>query len=491
MAFKRPAVRTRLSPPKIGKARNGFADFSFADKRRILYFFLHGKCVKIMNVKQIISTVIESNGMNGEGVSHIDGKAVFIPYTLKGERVSAFVKSVNKRYATASVIKVEEPSAHRVEPKCPYYFKCGGCDMLHVSPEYRRETLLSELKSNFKKIAGIDCDPKLFYSGDSRRNKISMPFALSGRKVVLGLYRQGTHVVEPVECMSADEITRLVARTVQSIASEFSLSVYNENTGAGLLRHLVVREVGGRAQVTVVVNGDGLGDEVERELHRRLPENVDLFICPNTKRNNVILGDSVRLIKGNARLEVNVLGVKAMLGPLSFFQVNDDVRDMLYSDAINCITSGTLVDLYSGIGITSNLAAAKCEKVYAVEVVPQAVEDAKETAAINGNADKITNILGRAEDVLPKIADGITAADVLVDPPRKGCEPSVIRAAAAIKPQKLIYISCNHATMCRDIRLFIDEAEARGALYSIDRVALYDMFPGTHHVETLVCLRRV
>lgn len=443
-----------------------------------------------MNIGEILDIEIEGSGMNGEGVTRADGKVVFVPYTLKGERVRAKVKSVKKNYATASVIKVLSPSEHRIDPNCPHYYKCGGCDMGHIDGEYRRKILLDELKNNLKKIANIDFTPTEFVSfscGTARRNKLSMPFGYVDGKVVSGLYRQNTHVVEPVTCEFATPLMVGVARTVCDFADKRHISVYDETTCTGLLRHLIIREIGGRASVTLVVNGGGLEPRsYERELGGMLPNNVDFFICPNTRKNNVILGDTVRLVKGNARLKVCVCGIDAELSPLSFFQVNDEMRDKLYAHAIGAVSAETLIDLYSGIGITSNLAARKCDKVIAVECVPQAVADADRTAALNGNSGKIKNICGKTENVLSEIARDCARADILADPPRKGCGADVARAIARFGPERFIYISCNHATMCRDIKVFTDEDHN----YEITDCKVFDMFPNTHHTETLVVLRR-
>ncbi len=443
-----------------------------------------------MNVKDVVELDIIDSGMDGEGVARLDGKVVFVPYTLVGERVRAVVKSVKKNYLTASVIKVLSPSPHRVTPACPHYYKCGGCDTLHIDGKYRREALVGDLKNNLKKIAGIEYSPE-FVAGDGARNKLSMPFGLSGGKTVIGMYRHGTHTVEPVDCGFMGELTRETVRVVLDAVNRRNISVYDEKSGRGLLRHLVIREIGGRASATLVVNGDGIGDDIEREIGDALQQSVDFFVCPNTRRNNVVMGDSVRLVKGEPRLPVNVLGVRAMLSPLSFFQVNDSIRDKLYEAAISCVNSPALIDLYSGIGITSNLAAKKCEKVIAVEVVPQAVEDADATAELNGNADKIRNICGTAEDVLPDIAAGLNCdVDVLVDPPRKGCGGAVMTAISNLAPKRLVYVSCNHATMCRDVRIFIDECAAHGDDYEVCDCRIFDMFPQTHHVETLFCLSK-
>lgn len=439
-----------------------------------------------MKLGEIIELDIVSNGMNGEGVARCEGKPVFVPYAVAGERVRAVFMSVKKNYAFATVIKVLSPSEYRVKPTCPYYFKCGGCDMGHLSPDYRQSVLMAELSSNFKKIARLDVFPSEFIDcADKKacRNKLSMPFGSADGKVVLGLYRQNTHVVEPVECEKASDAIRSVCATVCAFATKKKLSVYNEATGRGLLRHAAVRAACGRAALTLVINGDGF--DGESELAELLPDTVDLFVCPNTKRNNVIMGDTVRLIKGNARLKVEASGVKAELSPLSFFQVNDEIRDKLYAAALSALGSPKLIDLYSGIGITSNIAATAGKTVYAVECVPQAVADADRTATLNGNSDRIENVCGDVADVLNKLRpNGET--DVLVDPPRKGCGAEVMRAISALLPRTLVYISCNHATMCRDVRAFLDASPD----YEITDCRIFDMFPDTHHTETLAVLSR-
>ena len=441
-----------------------------------------------MNLNEVVELEITDSGMNGEGVAHSDGKVVFVPYTLKGERVRAVVKQIKCKYAICSVIKVLSPSQHRTEPECPHYFKCGGCDTRHLSADYRKTALIADLKNNLKKIANIAFDNIEFVPNSEEtplRNKLSMPFGYKDGKVVLGLYRQNTHVVEPVSCRMSGALAKSIADTVCDFANGKRMSVYNEKSGKGLLRHLVVRTVGSRASATLVINAQKF--DGEKELAKLLPDNVDCFVFPNTARNNVIMGDTVRLVKGNERLKVEVLGVKAELSPLSFFQVNDYMRDKLYESAMNAVTSDMLIDLYSGIGITSNLAAKKCGKVIAVECVPQAVDDADYTAQLNGNAEVITNVCGNVEEVLPRIVGEVGGSiDVLIDPPRKGCGEAVAKAIAGVKPNMLIYISCNHATMCRDIRAFLDVSPD----YVVESVKLFDMFVGTHHTETMICLKR-
>lgn len=443
-----------------------------------------------MNVKDVIEVDILSNGMDGEGIARVDGKVLFVPYTLKGERVRVAIKQVKKKFAFATAIKIISPSPYRIKPECPHFYKCGGCDMGHIDGEYRKRLLRDELINNFKKIAGMECAPTEFVcspTGARRaaRNKISMPFGAVDGKVVLGLYRHNTHTVEPVDCAMQSEGAKNIAQIVCDLANAKRLSVYDERSGNGLLRHLVLRTLGGRTSAVLVINGEGK-QAFEHELAARLPDTCDFFISENARKNNVIMGDVVRLVKGGERISAEVCGVRVELSPLSFFQVNDDIRDRLYAEAMSAVVSDTLIDLYSGIGVTSNLAAKKCESVIGVEIVPQAVADADRTAELNGNADRIRNICGDVDKVLASLDVSGDSADVLVDPPRKGCGAPVMEALAKLRSNKLIYISCNHATMCRDIKVFSDAAPD----YVVSTCKMFDMFPNTHHTEVLVCMER-
>lgn len=439
-----------------------------------------------MNLKQTIDIDIESNGVNGEGIARVDGKVVFVPFTLKGERVRAVVKCVKRKYAQADVIKVLSSSPYRKTPDCAQYFKCGGCDTCHIDDGYRKQTLVSELKNNLKKIAGIEFESIGFVESDTlMRNKIAMPFGYDKGRVTLGMYRQGTHSFVSVidSCLLLNPNMRKISGIICDFANEFNIPCYNESTEDGILRHLVMRTVGGRTSATVVINAHDLYNE--SELYSRLSGvECDLFVSTNTRKTNVIFGDSVRLIGGEPVLKAEVMGVRAELSPQSFFQVNDCIRDKIYKAAIDHIQSDTLIDLYSGIGITSNIAASKCKSVISVELSPQAVKNAVHTAELNGNGKTIDTRCGSVEKIINDIT--VQDCDVIVDPPRSGCGGNVMRAIAQIHPKNLIYISCNHATMSRDISELITAAPD----YSLISCDIYDMFPTTHHVETVVLLSR-
>lgn len=231
----------------------------------------------VMNVKELIELDITDSGMDGCGVARYGGKVVFVPYVLKGERVRAVVKSVNKNYAEASVVKILSPSPHRVAPACPHYYKCGGCDAAHYDGEYRRAALVGEIRNNLKKIAGVDFSDIGFVASDGfMRNKIAMPFCLSGGKVALGMYRHRTHVALPVTCRFANAAMRGIADTVTEFCNAERLSVYDETTGKGLLRHLVMRTLGGRTAATLVINAERFAGE--DRLAALLPDVCDFYL---------------------------------------------------------------------------------------------------------------------------------------------------------------------------------------------------------------------
>lgn len=444
-----------------------------------------------MRKGDIIEIDIDSSGMNGEGVARCDGLVVFVPFTLVGERVRAQVLNVKKSFATARVIKVLNASELRVKPVCENFFKCGGCDMMHITLDEERRIKIAEIENNLSKIGGIsrvidnfiDSPLELGY-----RNKAQFPFGRDKNgKIAVGYFKPNSHIFVPCdECLLVGDFIKPIVGAVLDFCNSDGLSVYDETTHSGLLRHLVIRKVDQRIAVTLVINGESI-KHIDK-LANKLPPEASLYINANKASTNVILGKQYKLIKGDMNLPVEVLGVKAKLAPDAFMQINDGIRDLLYSRAIELMGSGVAIDLYSGIGITTNLLARNCEKVYSIEIVESACENARETARLNGNTSKIEVICGDAAVEMPKLAMRINGEiSVLLDPPRKGVDESVLKALLTLNPSKIAYVSCNHATMARDIALI---NSLSGDQYTISELNAYNMFPRTHHVETLACLKR-
>ena len=326
------------------------------------------------------------------------------------------------------------------------------------------------------------------------RNKIQLPIAIVDGKICAVFFAPNTHKVIPFiregeegKCLLNDEGMQKIISTFLTFVKENNISVYDERLHKGLIRHLVIRRVGDSYAVCAVINGKSLPS------YKRFVEKLQsfgysfsLYISANEKRTNVIMGEKTVTLYGEDKVRGNALGVTYEVSPLSFMQVNDKVRDLIYSKVGEIIKNSgidNVIDAYSGIGIMSNIFARYAKKVYAIEIVPEAIEDAKKLAALNGNSDKIVNICGDCAKELPPLIASLGKSVVVIDPPRKGCDKAVLEAMLKARPTEIIYVSCNPATLARDLRILSDG-------YSIESVTPYDMFPNTKHVETLVCLSK-
>lgn len=450
-----------------------------------------------MNVRDKITVEITSVGMNGEGVARVDGMVVFVPYTLLGEQAIVEITQVKKAYAFGKVIKLLRASEDRARPLCKLCFKCGGCEMQHIKYDTQLAIKRNTVKNCIDRECGIDFpvdstvpSPDIY----GYRNKIQLPISKVDGKIAGGYFASNTHkaVANSVQgegggCALNAEGIQLIVDCFLDHIQRFGIEVYDETSHSGLIRHLVVRKVGDKFSVCAVVNGDGLPEY--KAFARKMEEagvNFSLYISSNKKRTNVIMGDTVRLLVGNECVEGDAMGVKYSVSPQSFMQVNDKVRDLIYSRVGEIIKESgisNVIDAYSGIGIMSNIFAAYCDRVYAIEIVEQAVEDARRLAKLNGNGDKIVNICGDCAQRLPELIARMDGSAVVLDPPRKGCDTRVLESLLKAKPDRIIYISCNPATLARDMKYLLSE-------YEPVSITPYDMFPHTKHIETLVCLKR-
>lgn len=440
----------------------------------------------------VITLEIESFGAFGEGVSHVLGMAIFVPYACPGEIVEAHVLSVKKGYAYAKLLKVITQSKIRSEAKCPHFYKCGGCDLQHIAYDSQLKMKTDSVKETLRRVGGVEVESIDIVNGKPYdcRNKLTLPFSISNGKVILGFYSERSHrVVEIRECPLSAWSSKVIS-IVCDWANDEKLTVYDEKTGRGILRALSVRVVEGRFMFTLITTTDkfkgidGLLDKLTKEY-----PNCILYLNINSKSTNVVLGDKNILISGEERLRGEAVGVKYSLSPMSFSQVNDEMRDALYTEVLSNIDEGAIVvDAYSGAGVMSVLVSKKASKVYGIEIVGEAVIDADITAKDNGVSDKIKNIAGDCAVELPKLLKTIRKTHVglinlILDPPRKGCDDSVIDAVLKSLPDKIIYVSCNPATLSRDIKKLSEK-------YNVEKVKLFDMFPNTKHVESVVCLKR-
>lgn len=450
-----------------------------------------------MQKGDLLELTIESVGMDGEGVARYDGMAVFVPFTLVGEVVKCEVLLVKKNYAKAKVIKLIEGSKLRVQPLCPHFRKCGGCDMQHIAYDRQLEIKRENVANCLRKIAGVDVAVSPVVPSNDiyyYRNKAQFPIFEKDGKVCLGFFKEKTHdFVEIKKCYLISDWCDQFCKVFLKVANNLKLSCYNEKTNKGLLRHLVLRKLNDTVSVTVVVNSTKF-DYTQKFVKEfaKIGIKFSFYVSYNTKRTNVIMYNAQHLY-GEKDIESEILGVKTFVNPLSFMQINDYIRDLIYSkvrDIVGASKSKVVIDAYSGVGVTSNIIAQSVDKIYGIEIVPEAVKNANQLAQINGNSDKIINICGDSGVELSKLAQELNAQipqkgdfAVILDPPRKGCDTAVMQGLLKARPNTIIYISCNPATLARDLAFL-------KADYSITLVQPYDMFPQTSHVETLVCLER-
>ncbi len=430
----------------------------------------------------------------GTSAGKVDGLTVFVEQTLVGERATVRITHVNakKGVAYGKVVALTEISADRQTPPCKHFGKCGGCSLQHMVYSRQLQTKASLVESNLKKLAGLDYPVTVTPSPCALgyRNKLSLPVGVKNGKLFVGMFQKESHVVVPVpNCLLGGEWSQKLVTLFQNYANSANLSAYNEQTFAGEIRHLVARFVENQLLVTVVATSACKHNfaPLLQQLQQQFNGNVGLFVNVNDNRNNVILGKKTHYVDGLHYISGKHFGVEFRLRPESFFQVNDDVKDMLYGrvkELLNTTNTQVLVDLFSGIGILTCALASSRYHTYAVEIEPSAVKDADEMVALNGIAT-VTNICGDAEKELPKILaqNKGKQMSLVVDPPRKGLGESICNAVCDGNFDNVVYISCDSATLARDLKNL-------ERTYKLTHIECFDMFPQTDNVETLVCLER-
>ena len=444
---------------------------------------------------QIYEAVIDDYTAEGQGVAHVEGCAVFVPNAIAGERVLLRIEKAQKTWAAGKITQILEKSPHRVNRECEVAKLCGGCDFWHM--DYEEETRLKaeRVRQALNRIGGESLEEIPILSAPTchgYRNKAQYPVAQHKGKAYAGFFKAGTHqVVENSRCLILPEITDRVKDTVMDYVNQYRVTVYNEATQKGLLRHIYVRkgEVSGLILVCLVVNGRKLPHVPELLARlKQLPGFTTLVLAVNTRAGNAILGNEFITLYGPGYIEDTLCGLTFRLSPRSFYQVNHHQAQRLYEAAISQagITKDDLVlDLYCGVG-TITLAMAKAAgKVIGVEVVEQAVEDAKENARRNGleNAEFFCGDAGKAALDLER--RGIKPDVIVVDPPRKGLNADTIEALHRMDPRRIVYVSCDPATLARDVALL----KERG--FVLKNAMAADLFPRCAHVETIVCLSKL
>ena len=438
---------------------------------------------------EYIDVVFEDLTHEGSGVAKIDGYPIFVPYGLPGEKAKIKVTKLNKGYGFGRLMELYEESQDRVEPPCPIYKQCGGCQLQHLSYEGQlkaKEKMVRELMTRIGKLEEVKVLPVLGMSEPwNYRNKAQVPVGEMEGGLVAGFYAKRSHeIIDMDECLIQFTENDEMIRLVKGICEKHGVKAYNEKQHKGTLRHIMVRtgQVTGELMIVLVTRTPDMPNrrKIIEEIVEAVPNITSIIQNVNTKRTNVILGDQTITLWGADVISDYIGDIKFEISPRSFYQVNPVQTKVLYDKTLEYADlSGneTVIDAYCGIGTISLFLAKKAKKVYGVEIVPEAIEDARKNAALN----EITNVefeVGEAETVIPNwYKQGITADTLVVDPPRKGCDENLLKTIAAMKPKKVVYVSCNPATLARDLRYLEDNG------YKTVEVQPVDMFPQTMHVE--------
>ena len=438
---------------------------------------------------KIYSGTVEGYTSEGQGVVRLDGAVVFVPGTIRGEEIDLRITKVMKTAAAGELVKLRTPSPERTAPECPYFGRCGGCQFQHMSYQEELWAKRQRVEDALRRLGGSDVpiegilgakDP-LHY-----RNKSQYPVGADGS---IGFYQLRSHKVVPIRrCLIQSEVSDAAAEAVGVWARRYKVPPYDETTGKGLLRHIYIRvNRKGESLCCVVVNGRQVPREPELValIRAAAPKTVGVVLNSNTRRGNVILGEKYRTLWGQDYLMDTLCGLQFKLSVPSFYQVNRDQAEVLYGKVLEYAAltgEETVLDLYCGTGTITLCLARQAKRAIGAEIVPPAIADARENAERSGigNAEFFC---GDASDIAAKLeAEGLRPDVITVDPPRKGLAPDVIASVAGMAPERVVYVSCDPATLGRDVKLFA------GLGYQARRATAVDMFPGTAHIETVVLL---
>lgn len=450
-----------------------------------------------MRKDDLITVTIEDLSSEGLGVGHYDGMAFFIKDTVIGDVAEAKIMKLKKTYGYARLTRLITLSPDRIKARCPVARQCGGCQIQAMRYSAQLRFKEAKVRNNLIRIGKFEhppMEPIISMEEPFRyRNKAQFPVGMSkDGRIIAGFYAGRTHaIIECEDCLLGVEENRVILDLVLEYMKEYHISPYEELTGKGLVRHVMIRKgfATGEVMVCLIVNGDSLPhvDALVERL-RTIQGMASITLNINREQTNVIMGREIKLLWGQPYIEDTIGSVRFRISPLSFYQVNPLQTEKLYNKALEyagLTGEETVWDLYCGIGTISLFLAQRAKQVYGVEIVPAAIEDAKANAALNG----MTNaefFVGKAEEVLPEKyeKEGITADVIVVDPPRKGCEESVLATMIQMAPKRIVYVSCDSATLARDLKYLCHHG------YELTRCCPTDMFGNSVHVETVCLLSR-
>lgn len=443
----------------------------------------------LLEKDRVYTGTVEGYSSEGLGIVRINGAVVFVPHAVRGEVVSLKITRVMKACCAGELVEIKTPSPERIKPECPHFGLCGGCDFQHLSYPEELWAKRQRVQDALTRLGGADLEVEEILGAKNPmhyRNKSQYPVGTGG---AVGFYRARSHQVVPVSrCLIQMETADRTAHAVERWMQRYKIPAYDETTGKGLVRHVYVRSNGqGESLCCVVANGKQLPREAELAglVLAATPKTTGVVLNTNTRPGNVVLGSQYRTIWGVDFLTDRLCGLEFKLSIPSFYQVNRAQTEVLYGKVLEFAAltgQETVLDLYCGIGTITLCLARRAGRVIGAEVVPPAIADARENAARNGvkNAEFFC---GDAAAIASRLElEGLRPDAVTVDPPRKGLTPEVIASIAGMGPERVVYVSCDPATLGRDIKIFA------GFGYRAVRACAVDMFPGTRHVETVVML---
>ena len=437
----------------------------------------------------IYTGTVEGYSSEGLGIVRLDGAVVFVPQAIRGESIDLRITKVMKTAAAGEIVKIHKPSSDRTKPECPYYGKCGGCDFQHMTYAEELWAKRQRVQDALTRLGGTELQVEEILGAKNPanyRNKSQYPVGANGD---IGFFQARTHKVVPIDrCLIQAEVSDRTAKAVRDWMRKYKVSAYDEKTGKGMVRHVYVRvNKKGESLCCIVVNSKQVPREPELVafVQAAAPKTVGVVLNTNTRKGNVILGDQYRTIWGRNFLMDTLCGLEFKLSVPSFYQVNREQAEVLYEKALEfagLTGEEPVLDLYCGTGTITLCLAKQAKKAIGAEIVAPAIRDAEENAERNG-VKNVEFFCGDAAEIAEKLEkDGLKPDVITVDPPRKGLAPEVIASVAGMGPRRVVYVSCDPATLGRDIKIFA------GFGYRAVRACAVDMFPGTRHVESVVLL---
>jgi 23S rRNA (uracil1939-C5)-methyltransferase len=452
----------------------------------------------VNNVKKndIFTDIVDRFDGEGQGIVIHEGMVVFVPFSLPTEEIEYKILKVDKKCAYGKLIKIIKESPFRIKPVCPVFTKCGGCDLQHI--DYKNQLILktSFVDNLLNRLGKLNVNVSDCIASENIlncRNKMQLPISMENGKLNIGFYYKNSHrIVDIDKCFLYGDWNETLISLTRKFLLNYNISIYDEETKQGLVKHLVARFIDEHLMLTIVINGDKLPFYQEFiDILLKKFNNLSFFININKMNNNVILSDKFICLYGDKEQVITTFDILHKVSPYSFLQVNDYIQNCIYQKIFdNCDKEDVIIDAYSGAGLLTAILSKKCKKCYGIEIIKDATIDADNLAKDNNLS--FTNINGDCAIELPRLINNLVNEKItlVVDPPRKGCDVKVLDSIINCNVYKMFYISCNPATLSRDIAyLFKDEKFKLN--YKISLVQPFDMFPQTCHVETLVIIENV